>query len=120
MKKPPTRPLWNVLIVANRPLFGVNAVAAVSLVWARVYRVASPQHAERVVHANSDAVCRVGRERGVPMGIILLVLLIALLLGGLGFAIHALWIIAAIVFIAWLVGFGLARGGSSGARWYRW
>ena len=52
------------------------------------------------------------------MGLILLVLLLALLLGGLGFAIHALWIIAAIVFVAWLVGFGLRMG--EGRRWYRW
>lgn len=55
------------------------------------------------------------------MGLILLVLLIALLFGGLGFAFHLLWIVAAIVFIAWLVGFGLARGEGSGrTRWYRW
>jgi hypothetical protein len=57
------------------------------------------------------------------MAVILLVLLIALILGGLGFAAHVLWIIAAIVFVAWLVGFALARGESSGgtrARWYRW
>jgi hypothetical protein len=52
------------------------------------------------------------------MGLILLVLLLALLLGGLGFALHALWIIAAIVFVAWLVGFGLRMG--EGHRWYRW
>jgi hypothetical protein len=56
------------------------------------------------------------------VGIILLVLLLALLFGGLGFAVHALWIVAMVVFIAWLVGFGLARGEGSGgrARWYRW
>jgi hypothetical protein len=56
------------------------------------------------------------------MGVILLVLLLALLFGGLGFAIHALWIVAVIVFVAWLIGFGVARGGASGGhtRWYRW
>ncbi len=52
------------------------------------------------------------------MGIILVVLLLALLLGGLGFAIHALWIVAVVLFVAWALGFAL-RGGS-GARWYRW
>ena len=52
------------------------------------------------------------------MGLILLVLLLALIFGGLGFAVHALWIIAVVLFIAWLVGFGLRSG--SGARWYRW
>lgn len=58
------------------------------------------------------------------MGVILLVLLVALLLGGLGFAAHALWWIAIIVFIAWLVGFGVSRGEAHAGgrrRWYgRW
>ncbi|ACU72279.1 conserved hypothetical protein [Catenulispora acidiphila DSM 44928] len=59
------------------------------------------------------------------MGIILLVLLLALLLGGLGFAVHALWVVAVIVFAAWLIGFGMRRGEEAGAggrrRWYgRW
>ena len=56
------------------------------------------------------------------MGVILLVLLVALLLGGLGFAAHVLWWIAIIVFLAWLIGFGFAGGElSSGrrGRWYR-
>jgi len=56
------------------------------------------------------------------MGVILLVLLVALILGGAGFALHALWWIAAIVFIAWLVGFGFSGGELSGGgrgRWYR-
>ena len=39
------------------------------------------------------------------MGIILLVLLLALILGGLGFAVHILWWIALIVLVIWLVGF---------------
>lgn len=57
------------------------------------------------------------------MGVILLVLLLALLLGGIGFAVHALWWIAAIVFIAWLIGFGIRGGEMAGSRrrWYgRW
>jgi hypothetical protein len=56
------------------------------------------------------------------MGLILVVLLLALLLGGLGFAVHVLWIVAAVVFIAWLIGFGVARGEGAGgrSRWYRW
>jgi fatty acid desaturase len=57
------------------------------------------------------------------MGLILLVLLLALLFGAGGFALHWLWIIAVVVFIAWLAGFGLARGESAGGgrtRWYRW
>jgi hypothetical protein len=51
------------------------------------------------------------------MALILLVLLLALLLGGLGFAIHVLWWIALIVLVIWLLGF-LVRSGSG--RWYRW
>lgn len=57
------------------------------------------------------------------MGVILLVLLLALILGGLGFAAHVLWWIALVVFVAWLIGFGISRGEMSGGRrrWYgRW
>jgi hypothetical protein len=52
------------------------------------------------------------------MGLILLVLLLALLFGGLGFAVHALWVVAVIFFLAWLLGFAFRSGESS--RWYRW
>jgi hypothetical protein len=52
------------------------------------------------------------------MALILLVLILAILLGGLGFLLHALWIIAAIVLVAWLVGFAFRSG--EGSRWYRW
>ncbi|HET9071403.1 MAG TPA: hypothetical protein VFN60_05765 [Acidimicrobiales bacterium] len=55
------------------------------------------------------------------MGIILLVLLLALLLAGVGFAVHLLWIIAAIVFLFWLIGWAIARGEAAGSgrrRWY--
>lgn len=56
------------------------------------------------------------------MGALLLVLLIALILGGVGFALHWLWIAAVIIFIFWLAGFGFARGEGAGGRrtWYRW
>lgn len=46
------------------------------------------------------------------MGIIAVVLILALIFGGLGFAVHALWIVAVVLFIAWLIGFGLSRGRS--------
>ena len=61
-------------------------------------------------------------ERDKTMGLIILVLLIALLFGGLGFASHVLWIVAVVVFIAWVAGFALARGEGAGGRgrWYRW
>jgi hypothetical protein len=52
------------------------------------------------------------------MGVVLLVLLLALILGGLGFAVHLLWIFAIIVAVVWLVGFAFRSGESS--RWYRW
>jgi hypothetical protein len=53
--------------------------------------------------------------------LILLALLIVLLFAGLGFALHALWIIAAVLLIAWLVGVGLGRGERAGSnRFYRW
>lgn len=52
------------------------------------------------------------------MSLVLLVLLLALVLGGLGFALHALWWLAVIVFVAWLVGFAMRSGEES--RWYRW
>jgi hypothetical protein len=51
------------------------------------------------------------------MGLVLLILLLALVLGGLGFAIHTLWAVAVVVFLLWLIGFFI-RG--SEARWYRW
>lgn len=47
------------------------------------------------------------------MGPFLLVLLIALILGGLGFAIHVLWIVAVVVFVVWLVGLVLGAGRKS-------
>ena len=52
------------------------------------------------------------------MGIVLLVLLLALLLFGVGFAVHALWWIALIVLAIWLIGFFVRS--VEGARWYRW
>ncbi|MFJ4677435.1 MULTISPECIES: hydrophobic protein [unclassified Kitasatospora] len=53
---------------------------------------------------------------------LLLVLLLALLLFGAGFALKALWWVAIVVLVVWLVGF-VARGAhpSGGRRrWYRW
>ncbi len=60
----------------------------------------------------------VAAEKGTVMAAILLVLLLAVLLFGLGFSLHLLWIAAAIVLILWLVGFMMR--GAEGARWYRW
>jgi hypothetical protein len=52
------------------------------------------------------------------MALIVLVFILAILLGGLGFAVHALWWIAAIILLIWLIGFAFRAG--EGRRWYRW
>ncbi|KAF4407390.1 MULTISPECIES: hydrophobic protein [Streptomyces] len=56
------------------------------------------------------------------MGPVLLVLLLALILFGAGFALKALWYIAVIVLVLWLVGFFVRPAGAGGkrGRWYRW
>ncbi|MEU1623597.1 hydrophobic protein [Streptomyces sp. NPDC008238] len=50
---------------------------------------------------------------------LLLVLLLALVLFGAGFAVKVLWWVALVVLVLWLLGF-VARRGSGGSRWYRW
>ncbi|MEU9079084.1 hydrophobic protein [Kitasatospora sp. NPDC004745] len=53
---------------------------------------------------------------------LVLVLLLAVLLFGLGFAVKVLWWIALAVLVIWLLGF-IARGNTaagSRGRWYRW
>jgi hypothetical protein len=52
------------------------------------------------------------------MGAVLLVLLLALILGGLGFAVHVLWWIALIVLAIWIIGFFVRS--AEGSWWYRW
>ncbi|MGO9457186.1 MAG: hydrophobic protein [Acidimicrobiales bacterium] len=53
--------------------------------------------------------------------IILLALLVVVLFAGLGFAMHVLWILAAVLLIAWLLGVVLGRGERAGSnRFYRW
>jgi hypothetical protein len=44
------------------------------------------------------------------MGLVVMVLLLAQLLGGMGLVFHMLWIVAAVVFVAWLAGFGPGTG----------
>ena len=64
---------------------------------------------------------RSGHRKERLMALILLVLLLALLLGGLGFILHVLWWIALVVIVLWLVGFLVRAGeGASRSRWYRW
>jgi hypothetical protein len=57
------------------------------------------------------------------VAIVVLVLLIAIILGGLGFAVHVLWWIALAVLAIWVLGFlfrAAETGGSRRGRWYRW
>ncbi|GAA0453065.1 hydrophobic protein [Streptomyces stramineus] len=53
---------------------------------------------------------------------LLLVLLLALLLFGAGFAVKVLWWVAVVVLVVWLLGFVARSTGPSGGRgrWYRW
>jgi hypothetical protein len=53
---------------------------------------------------------------------LLLVLLLALILFGAGFALKALWWVAVIVLVVWLLGFAVRSTTSGGrrGRWYRW
>lgn len=51
------------------------------------------------------------------MGAVVLFLVLTALLFGLGFTVKALWYIALIMLIIWLIGF-FAHG--SDRRWYRW
>ncbi|KNB54298.1 hypothetical protein [Streptomyces caatingaensis] len=48
---------------------------------------------------------------------LLVVLILAIILFGFGFAVKVLWWVALAVLVIWLLGF-LVRSG--GGRWYRW
>ncbi|MFF5446432.1 hydrophobic protein [Streptomyces sp. NPDC012888] len=50
---------------------------------------------------------------------LLLVLLLAVILFGAGFAVKVLWWVALAVLVVWLLGF-IARPAGSSGRWYRW
>jgi hypothetical protein len=57
------------------------------------------------------------------MVLILAILLLAILFGALGFAIHILWWVALVVLVIWLVGFVARTAEGTGGRrrrWYRW
>ena len=44
------------------------------------------------------------------MGALLLLLLLAVILAGVGFAVHVLWWVAVVVFVIWLVSLFIGRG----------
>jgi len=61
-------------------------------------------------------------RRELTVLLIIAVLLLALILFGVGFAVHVLWWLALIVLALWLLGFlfRAVEGGGSRRRWYRW
>jgi len=53
--------------------------------------------------------------------VLILALLLVLILFGAGFAVHILWVAAAVFLVLWLVGFAIGRGEGAGThRFYRW
>jgi uncharacterized membrane protein len=53
--------------------------------------------------------------------LVVLALLVVVLFFGLGFALHALWVLAIILLVLWLIGFAIGRGEGAGShRFYRW
>jgi hypothetical protein len=125
------QPLFWLVVEAGLSLSGTLAMFAA--VWHYVVRtrVPAPDQTRAWTFTTTAAAAGVrfpsslGRPFGPVVnteenlvGFILFVLLLALLFGGLGFAVHSLWIIAVVVFFAWLIGFGIRMG--EGARWYRW
>ena len=53
--------------------------------------------------------------------VLLLAFLIVLIFAGLGFALHFLWVVAAVLLVLWLVGLVLGRGEGAGRHgFYRW
>lgn len=52
------------------------------------------------------------------MSLVVVVLLLALLFGGLGYFASILWLVALVLAIFWVAGFAFRSG--AGTRWYRW
>jgi hypothetical protein len=53
--------------------------------------------------------------------VVLLALLVVLIVAGLGFTIHLLWVVAAVLLALWIIGFVVGRGENSGSqRFFRW
>jgi hypothetical protein len=53
--------------------------------------------------------------------LLLVAFLLVLIFAGLGFALHALWVVAVVLLLLWLVGFAVGRGENAGSRhFYRW
>src|SRR5262249_37575285 len=79
------------------------------------------RHAASVCFPQQGQRIRVNRKE-LAVLLIIAVLLLALILFGVGFAVHVLWWIALIVLALWLLGFPFraAEGAGSRRRWYGW
>ena len=55
---------------------------------------------------------------GAHAMMILIGLLLVALLFGLGFVLHALWVLAVVFAVFWVAGFAMRSGAD--AHWYRW
>jgi hypothetical protein len=89
----------------------------------------SPGHLAISRILSADSVCfpqdgqkKRANRKELAVLLIIAVLLLALILFGVGFAVHVLWWIALIVLALWLLGFlfRTAEGAGSRRRWYRW
>jgi len=53
--------------------------------------------------------------------LVLLALLVVILVAGLGFTFHLLWILAGVPLVLWVIGFVIGRGeGAGNRRFYNW
>jgi len=53
--------------------------------------------------------------------LVLLALLVVLIVAGLGFTLHVLWVLAGVLLVLWIIGFVIGRGeGAGNHRFYRW
>ena len=53
--------------------------------------------------------------------LLLLAFLIVLVFAGVGFAVHFIWVVAAVLLVIWLAGMAMGRGESAGRHhFYRW
>jgi hypothetical protein len=53
--------------------------------------------------------------------LVLLALLVVLIVAGLGFTLHVLWVIAGVLLVLWIIGLVIGRGEGAGShRFYRW
>jgi hypothetical protein len=51
---------------------------------------------------------------------LIVLLLILAIFGGIGFAVHALWVALAVLLVLWALGFLIGGAGAGRRRWYRW